>query len=163
MQYDTAAPTRRQLSDILNGGAENLRDVWASTEAAGDFAPLPKGTYECKLVSGELFTSRTNHTPGYKLTFQVIEGEHTGRRVWHDLWLTIAALSMSKRDLAKLGVTTLEQLEQPVPEGIVCRVKIAQCRSDDGTVFNRVQTFDVLRIEKPTADPFAPVNEEVQS
>lgn len=159
MQNDTAAPVRRQLSDILNGATENLRNVWASTEAASDFAPLPKGTYECRLIGGELFKSKSG-TPGYKLTFSVIDSEHAGRRFWDDLWLTPAALAMAKRDLQKIGVTTLDQLEQPVPQGIVCRVKIAQRRSDDGTVFNRVQSFDVLRIEAPTADPFAPGSEE---
>jgi hypothetical protein len=68
-------------------------------------------------VSGELFTAKRN-TPGYKLSFQVIEGEHARRRFWHDLWLTEAAMPMTKRDLLKIGVKSVEQLEQPLPVGI---------------------------------------------
>lgn len=155
MTNDSNTPARRQLSDILNGGTDILRSAWESTKAAEDFAPLPSGSYECRLMAGELFKSKSG-TPGYKLTFSVIDGEHAGRRFWDDLWLTPAALPMAKRDLAKLGVTTLEQLEQPVPEGIVCQVKVTQRRSDDGTTFNRIKAFDVLRIETPEPEPFAP-------
>jgi len=32
---------------------------------------------------------------------------------------------MSKRDLAKLCVTSLDQLDQPLPPGIRCKVKLA--------------------------------------
>jgi len=158
MNHDTLPPRRRLLSDIVNGGADSLRSQWERTQAAADFAPLPAGTYIARVVSGELFTSRTNATPGYKLCFRVLDGEHAGRQVWHDLWLTPAALPMTKRDLAKLGVTSVEQLEAPIPPGIRCRVKLALRRDDDGTEYNRVRSFDVLGIDgDATADPdFAP-------
>ena len=35
------------------------------------------------------------------------------------------SLPMSKRDLAKLCVTSLDQLDQPLPPGIRCKVKLA--------------------------------------
>src|SRR5262245_35874352 len=94
---------RRKLSDILrpDNGRDALEKSWAATEAAGDFAPLPPGEYACRLVSGELFNAKSG-TPGYKICFEVAEGEHAGRRVWHDVWLTAQALPMAKRDLAKL-------------------------------------------------------------
>ena len=74
---------RRKSSDILNGGADALRTAWASAEAATEFAPLPDGTYIARIVSGGLNTAKKG-TPGYKLTFRVIEspsgGEHVGRQ-----------------------------------------------------------------------------------
>ena len=91
MHDSTTNPPRRRLSDILaNGQSGNLRDVWNRTEAAADFAPLPARTYTARVVSGELFNSKSG-TPGYKLAFRVLEGEHAGRQFWHDLWLTPAA------------------------------------------------------------------------
>ena len=44
---------------------------------------------------------------------------------------------MAKRDLGKLGVTEIEQLEQPLPLGIRCSVKLALRRDDDGTTFSQ--------------------------
>lgn len=148
---------RKSLSDILRAGdRDKLASAWHTTEAAQDLAPLPPGDYIATIESGEPFASKTKGTGGYKLVFRIVEGEHTGRRFWHDVWLTEAALSMTKRDLAKIGVSSLDQLERPLPQGIVCTVKLVLRRDDDGTEFNRVKRFDVLRIESPTPDPFAP-------
>lgn len=147
----------QKLTDILaNGSADKLRNQWGSTEAAGEFEPLPAGEYVAHIIAGELTASRTNHTPGYKLTFRVAAGEFEGRQFWSDIWLTEAALPMAKRDLAKLGVTELDQLEQPLPPGIRCRVKLALRREDDGREFNRVRRFDVEGIDVPEPDAFAP-------
>lgn len=148
---------RKSLSDILkNGQQQKLAAVWDSTNAAEDFKPLPSGDYTALVEAGELFTSKTKGTAGYKLAFRIIEGEHTGGRFWHDVWLTEAAVAMAKRDLGKIGVESLDQLERPLPQGIVCTVKLVLRSDDDGTQFNKVKSFDVLRIEPPKPDPFAP-------
>lgn len=116
---------------------------------------MPAGTYVCRIVSGELGTSKANATPGYKLTFRVLEGEHAGRQVWCDVWLTDAALPMAKRDLAKLGIIEPDQLERPLPKGVGEFVKVALRKSDAGAEFNAVKSFDVLGIDPPDVDPFA--------
>lgn len=146
-----------KLSDILrNGDADTLRQVWDNTEAAGELSPLPAGEYQAHIISGVLETSRTKSTPGYKLTFKVCDGEYTGRQFWYDVWLTPAALPMAKRDLAKLGVSSLEQLEQPLPRGIRCSCKLARRKDDDGAEYNKLRTFTVIGIDEPEPDEFAP-------
>lgn len=146
-----------RLSDILQSGqADAIRDAWDSTEAAGELAPLPTGEYQAHIIDGRLERSRTNATPGYKLTFCVCEGEYTGRQFWHDLWLTPAALPMTKRDLAKIGVASLSQLESPLPRGIRCLCKLVLRRGDDGAEFNKLRAFFVLGIDEPERDAFAP-------
>lgn len=150
---------RKSLSDILReGDRQNLSRAWGETQAAEDFAPLPPGEYVARIIGGELFTSKTKGTAGYKLCFRVLEGDHQGRQFWHDVWLTPAALPMAKRDLAKLGVTALEQLERPLPQGIRCKAKLVLRRDDDGTETNKVKRFDVVGIDPPDVDAFAPVD-----
>jgi Protein of unknown function (DUF669) len=149
----------KSLSDILkNGQQQKLADAWDSTNAAEDFTPLPSDEYAALIEAGELFTSKTKGTAGYKFTFRVVEGPYAGRRFWHDVWLTEAAVAMAKRDLGKIGVTSLDQLERPLPQGIVCTVKLVLRRDDDGAEFNRVKRFDLLRIDVPQPDPFAPTD-----
>lgn len=149
--------SRKRLSDILltNSERDSLERAWNNTKAADDLSPLPAGEYRCRLTHGELFNAR-NGTPGYKLTLQVADGKHEGRLVWHDVWLTPAALAMAKRDLAKLGVTSLAQLERPLPDGIVVSAKVALRKDDNGTSYNRVTRFEVVAVEPPEPDPFAP-------
>ncbi len=150
---------RKSLTDILHeGDRQCLSRAWGETQAAEDFTPLPSGEYVARIVSGELFTSKTKGTPGYRLAFRALEGDHQGRQFWHDVWLTPAALPMAKRDLGKLGVTALEQLEKPLPPGIRCKVKLAVRRDDDGSEHNRVRHFDVIGIDSPEQDPFAPID-----
>ena len=150
---------RKSLSDILhNGDQEALSRAWGETKAAEDFVPLPSGEYVARIVGGELFTSKTKGTAGYKLAFRVLDGDHQGRQFWHDVWLTPAALPMAKRDLSKLGVTALEQLERPLPPGIRCKVKLALRKDDDGTETNKVRRLDVIGIDPPEQDAFAPID-----
>lgn len=158
--YSNDTQPRRRLTDILaNGQCGNLRDAWNQTEAAADFAPLPAGAYECHVHSVELFNARTG-TPGVKIRFDVREGEHAGRALFHDCWLTPAALPQTKCDCLKLGLDSLDKLESAaVPPGrIRCKVRIALRRDDDGTERNRVTRFDVLRVDEPERDPFAPAD-----
>jgi hypothetical protein len=150
-------PQRKRLSDILRdsgSGGDDFRSAWDSTQAADDFGPLPPGTYLVRVLSGELCNARQRATPGYKLTLEVAEGEYEGRLLWLDLWLTKAALPMTKRDLAKIGITTEEQLEVPVPPGILIQAKVALLRDDDGAERNRIVRLDPAGIE--AGDSFEP-------
>lgn len=147
----------QKLSDILkNGSADSLRKQWDETPAAAEFEPLPAGEYVARVVAGELTTCGANETPGYKFRFKVLEGEHKGRQFFHVIWLTSRALPMAKRDLAKIGVTELEQLDQPLPPGIRCRVKLSLRRGDNGNEFNEVRGFVVEGVDTLEPDVFAP-------
>jgi hypothetical protein len=147
---------RKKLADILrNADREKLGRIWKTTKAAGDLKPLPSGEYRCSVASGELFNAKSGK-PGYKHKLVVLDGEHSDRLIWCDIWLSEAALPMAKRDLGKLGVTGLEQLERPLPDGIIVNAKVALRRNDDGTEYNRVVRLDVVAIETPEPEPFAP-------
>jgi len=89
-----------RLSDILKGDRDALARDWDRTQAAEDFAPLPRGEYVARIVGGELSTARTG-TPGYKIAFRVLEGPHGGRHFWHDVW---RAKSFSHNGLWIMGV-----------------------------------------------------------
>jgi hypothetical protein len=148
---------RNKLSDILahTGDREKLQRAWNETAAAAEFAPIPAGEYCFRIHSGELCSSKRG-TPGYKVTLEVTEGELAGRRVWLDFWLTPAALPMTKRDLAKIGITRIDQLDRPLPLGILIKGKVALRKNDDGTESNRLVRFEFVGMEK---DPFEPKSE----
>jgi hypothetical protein len=154
---------RKTFSDILSldSEREKLARLWKETEAAKDRTPVPPGEYTFRILSGELFSSRQRTTPGYKLTLEVTEGEYTGRYVWHDLWLTPAALPMTKRDLAKIGVKNLDQLERPLPAGIMIRGKVALRHDDDGNDSNRLTRFECIGTEP--GDVFEPQGDVVEA
>ncbi len=151
---------RRKLSDILahNTDRDQLQRAWKATAAAAEFAPLPAGEYTFRIASGDLFTSKRG-TPGYKLTLEVTEGNFEGRRAWCDFWLTQAALPMTKRDLLKIGVKDLDQLERPLPSGILLKGKLAVRSDDEGKESNRLVRFECIGVEPE--DPFAPKDDDL--
>jgi hypothetical protein len=150
---------RRKLTDILGAAdRERLANAWQTAKTAEEFEPLPRGEYTACIIDGTLAKAKTG-TPSYKLMFQVIEGEHAGRRFWHDVFLTPAAMPMAKRDLGKLGVKDLwEDLSKPLPARITCRVQLALRTDDDGIERNKVKRFDVIAFEVLEPDPFAPAD-----
>ena len=147
-----------KLRDILrdDDSRENLKSLWDTAETAADYDPLPPGDYIADIVSGELFETPTKGTPGYRLTFEVIEGEHTGRRFFETAWLTTRAMPLAKRTLGKLGISDLDQLDRPLPAVCRCEVRLVVRRDDDGKEWNRVQRFEVVKTVEAKADPFAP-------
>ena len=146
--------TRKKLTDILEKSTrEKIGRIWDSTKAAPDLKTLPSGEYRCRVAGGELFNAGTG-TPGYRLKLVVMDGEHTDQVVWHDLWLSEAALPMTKRNLGKIGITSVEQLEQPLPESILVLASIALQKREDGTEVNRVKEVGNRPIERPERDTF---------
>jgi hypothetical protein len=122
-------------------------------KAAGDFI-VPKGEYVALLTEGFAHEAKTG-TAGIKLVFEIMEGEHAGRKLFHDLWLTEAAKPQTKRDLDALGITDPErQLDGPVPQGIVVALTVVVRTDDDGIEQNRIRRIKFLRVEP--ADAFAP-------
>src|SRR4051812_6144049 len=120
-----ASDKRPTLSDILGNGSEGFNDLWNNTPAAEEPEPLPGGTYRCLLVDGKLSESKSNKTPSYRVTFQVLDGPFKGRKLWEDFWLTPAALPTTKRELSKVGINQPDQLKQPPPAGLVADVRVA--------------------------------------
>lgn len=151
--------TRKPLAGILAGSVrsnEDILDQFDTTSAADDYGPLPKGSYVAVAVSGAMSTAKTG-TPGYTVEFRVIEGELTGRRLWRTWYFTQAAMPYTKRDLAKLGLDSKDKLTAPFPANrLVVKLTVTVRTLDDGTAGNEVKQLDLLRVQEPEADPFAP-------
>src|SRR4051812_47413698 len=114
---------RQTVDDILGGGSGDFN--WDDTVAASDdFDPIPPGVYRCLVTDGRRSTAKTG-TRSYKLEFSVLDGDHTGRKLWHDAWLTHKARAQTKRDLTKVGFRSEKDLEHPPRSGYVVDVRVA--------------------------------------
>ncbi|HVX12754.1 MAG TPA: DUF669 domain-containing protein [Pirellulales bacterium] len=145
-----------KLSDILSGGG-NFFDGWSDIPPADEFGPVPSGIYVARIRRAKLEKCKKKGTPSYSIEFEVVEGAHVGRHIWHPIWLTPDARRQARRDLDKLGITDpATQLEQPLREGIICEFDVTLRTADNGAAYNEVRRFTVIRIDEPPAEPFAP-------
>jgi hypothetical protein len=153
--------TRKKLSDILtNSERDSIIRVWEQSATAAEYGPLPAGEYKARVIAAECFTSKGKGTPGVKLTLTVVEPvEHAECKLWHDLWLTAAAMPSTKRDLAKIGITDLEQLDRPFPQRLVVAVRVVVRTDDDKSERNRITRFEFDHIEPSEQNPFPPLSD----
>lgn len=47
-----------------------------------DFTPLPAGTYLAKIIESDLVDTKSGSGQILKLTFEIADGDYTGRKVW---------------------------------------------------------------------------------
>ena len=124
----------------------DLKRLYKETEAAPDPEPIPAGDYKARLVGGKMIRSTEKGTRGYRLAFEVVEGEYRGRRVWDTSWVTKDAMPTTKRKLEPLGIRDLDEILDPLPDNLFCTLKVTVRREDDGSLWNRVLTIsDVAR------------------
>ena len=138
--------------DILNK-LQELDEDWRETEAAaeGAFDPLPEGDYELIVIDAEMSKSQTGNV-GLNVQFEVTQGEHEGRHVYHTFWLTKANLKYVKRDLAIFGYAPASAAEilKAKPK-LMHKKTIAHVGQEtyEGKTRNRVKWFK--RIEEAQA------------
>jgi hypothetical protein len=138
-----------------NGKPAGL-DAFDAAEPAPEFAPIPPGVYNARVLRGEYTTTKAG-AEAYRLRFEVTEGEHAGKTVIRTWTFTPKALPYVKRDLAVLGLTTSAKLLSPFPEPgreYSVRLVIALQRGDDGREFNDVKRIDLVRVDESPAAAF---------
>lgn len=124
-------------------------------EPAPEISPLPAGIYLARVLHGELTVTKTSGVDAYRIRFEVIEGEHSGRTLIRTWTFGEKAVSYTKRDLAVFGLTTMAQLraEFPVPgKQSNVRLKVVLKRGDDGHEFNDIKRIQIVNvIDSPAA------------
>ena len=56
---------------------------------------------------------------------------------------------MAKAELAKLGIVRADQLEQPLPPGLIADVQVVQRTADDGTDVQSREDVQGRRVRRP--------------
>lgn len=139
-----------------NGKPSSGLDAFDATDAAPERKLIPAGMYPARIVSGS-FTQTTKGKDGYRIVFEVTEGEQRGNRVSRTWVFTEKAVAYAKRDLAAFGLTDSRKLLEPFPPAgreVYVRLAVAVQRGDDGSEFNDVKKIDVVRTEDSPAKDF---------
>lgn len=151
---------RKKLSEIVSGssgGGNWINGNWGDIAPAPEFGPIPPGIYIGHLIEKRPDVARTG-TGTIKLVFAISEGDHKGRRLWYDVWLTDKNKANAVRDFQKLGIQGKDQIDAPLPANkrIRCKLDVKLKRNDSGDEFNELRTFTVIGVDDVEAEPFAP-------
>jgi hypothetical protein len=145
---------RKKLGDIVKD-MTGLRSKWTKTAPAADLTPIPKGEYVCTLDDIRPDESKKG-TPRLKITISVAQGEYAGRKVFHDAYLSDAALPYTLRLLGKIGLDDLDAIDRGIPPGIMVRAWITLKTRDDGEQINEIKNWELAAVNAPSVDSAGP-------
>jgi len=83
---------------------------FAHVDDVGDYTPLPKGQYRCRLAAVEEASTQYGDEM-WKLRFEVAEGEHAGRYIFDNLVFSSRGLKHVKLVCSRMGIDVSGELD----------------------------------------------------
>lgn len=144
----------------MSGDLSNLDfDSIDENAGLGNFEPLPAGSYTVEIGGAEVRENKSGTGSYLALQFDVIDGEHTGRKLWENLTVThtneIAqniGRAQIKRLCKELGVNGISDSSELRGRQLVLKIAVAKKRDGSG-LENKVSGYAGLAPAKPSAPP----------
>lgn len=131
-------------------------------EPSSGFSPIPAGKYLAIITEDEMKETRSGNGQYLKLTFEIIDGEYKGRKLWVNLNLVnsnMKAVEIARADLSAIcravGVLQLQDTVQLYNLPMVITVK---CKKDPETdeMRNEIKGYEAKVAYAPSAPASAP-------
>lgn len=129
-------------------------------DPAKGFDPLPAGKYKAVIVASEEKETKKQDGSYLQLTFEVIEGEFQGRKVWARLNLNNknqTAVDIARGELSAIcravGVMRLRDSEQL--HDLPLLITVSAKKDGDGEVRNDIRKYEPAGPAAPPAKPTA--------
>jgi hypothetical protein len=123
---------------------ENL-NISSTEYKANDFEPLPKGQYLVVITSCEERMGKTSNKPYLALSYEVLEGEYKGRKLFFNLNVfsdNPDAVRIARNELAGIAqavsVANLKGTEDIINKPFIIKLGV---KSKDGEVQNRIDKY----------------------
>lgn len=132
----------------------------APVNVAPSRGPLPPGKYECIISKSDIRDTKAGTGQFIELEMQVIEGEHSGRRLWERL--NVSNPNKQAEDIAKaalgalcmaVDVAELNDTEDLHDRPFIAHVEIDRKEPDR----NRIVAYSPAKAAAPAPKPAAPV------
>ncbi|MEM6692780.1 MAG: DUF669 domain-containing protein [Planctomycetota bacterium] len=129
---------------IFGDGGFDAREV----EPAGDMDLIPAGTYKARIIESEEKPSKQNPQNRYlALTFEIIDGQFKGRRLWENINLINSngtAVQIARQQMSAIcravGVLHPKHPSQLHDISMMIGVKVTK-RSDTGDAQNKIKSW----------------------
>jgi hypothetical protein len=112
----------------------------------GNFDPIPEGWYLAVITDSEMKETRDGTGKYLKMCFEIIEGEHRGRRVWSNLNLVHSnpiVVELARADLSAIcrAVDVIAPADSGELHNLPLLIKV-QCRTNKvGAIVNDVRGY----------------------
>lgn len=126
-------------------------------EPLGDFAAIPAGKYLAVITNSEMKPTKSKTGNFLEFTFEVIDGEFKGRKLWARLNLenpNATAVKIARSELSSIcrAVGVNEPKDSCELHNLPLVIGVKQKTNDDGEVFNEIKSYS----KKDAANPAKP-------
>ena len=139
------------MADLSGFNANNV-------EPSQDFDPIPAGKYPACIVESEMKPTKAGNGSYLQLTFEVLEGEFKGRKVWSRLNLenqNPMAVQIARSELSAIcrAVGIPEPKDSVQLHNLPLVITVKQKAGTDGEVFNEVKGYAKKEILSQPSKP----------
>lgn len=125
------------------------------------FDPIPAGTYVAVITESEEKATKAGTGSYLQLTFEVIEGDHKGRRLWARLNLNNPndqAVAIARAELSAIchAVNVLDLRDTTQLHDLPMAIRVTAKPDKDGEVRNEIKKYEALSNAKPATTPNKP-------
>lgn len=135
-------------------GDFNAREVEPSVGFSGE--PIPAGQYKAQIVKSDWKANKAGTGRYCEFVFEIVSGEHKGRRIWSRLNLenpSGQAVSMARAELSAIchavGVMQPKAPQQLFNIPLVIGVKVVERRDKKGEYSNAIGEYLATEKAKP--------------
>lgn len=118
-----------------------------NVEPATDFSPIPEGKYLAVITESQEKPTKAQTGTYLELTFEIIEGEHKGRKIWSRLNInnpSAQAVQIAQSELSSIcravGVMTPQDSAELHNLPLTITVK-CKTREDNGALTNEIKGY----------------------
>lgn len=129
-----------------------------NVEPMTDFEAIPAGKYLAVITASEMKPTKSGNGAYLELTFEVLEGEFKGRKLWARLNLdnpSQVAVKIARSELASIcrAAGILEPKDSFELHNLPMVLTVKQKASDDGEVRNEIKGYTKKEVLAQSAKP----------
>lgn len=127
-------------------------------QPSGNFEAIPAGMYQACIVASEMKPTSKGTGEYLKLTWEILDGEYKGRKLWSQLNLknpNATAVQIARGELSAIcratGVLTPNDSEDlhNIPVALTVKVR----KDDNGNLQNEIKGYKPLNAAAPNPQP----------
>jgi hypothetical protein len=132
-----------------------------NVEPTSDFEPIPAGKYLAVITASEMKPTKAGNGSFLELTFEIVEGECKGRKLWARLNLdnpNPLAVKIARSELSAIcrAVDVMEPKDSTALHNLPLVITVKQKADAEGEIRNEIKSYG----KRETADSSKPVQNQ---
>lgn len=130
----------------------------ATTIATDEYSAIPAGEYQAVITDSVFKATKNNRGEYLELTFEIIDGEYRGRKIWSRLNLNnpnAIAVEIAQKELARIcqAINVMKPKNSEELHNIPMTLVLTCTKNKDDEIINEIKKYKSASAAKPAERP----------